>query len=100
MMQGDSYYIDIVVTDNATNEALTADELNKVEVAIGKTYIKEAEYDEEKNVWRAELTQQESFNLPPVAQQVQIRCKYNDGRVIGEDCGMIDIDKALSKEVL
>lgn len=100
-MTGDAYKLPIQIstTDGIANLSTFKD----IEVMFGtirKTLAnKEIEYDEERQMFLLPLTQQETFRQKEKVN-VQIRCKFEDGSVIGIDAGEYDLAKATSKVVL
>ena len=100
-MTGDAYKLPIalqlgdVVADNKI--------FKELEVFVGdvrKTLSSgEIEYDEEQKVFLIPLSQKETFRQKRNIE-IQIRCKFPDGSVIGISAGNYDIEKATSKVVL
>lgn len=101
MMQGDSYGLAIDIV-NEKKIAVTAADVSDVEVTIGflrKTYSAgKVTYEDGK--WVVHLSQEETFKLLPSKVRVQVRVKWLDGSVEGDELGYKYIRESLSKEVL
>lgn len=102
IMQGDAYGIPFVIeTDNGR---MTPDTLSDLEIVIGDMRKTLAEagirYDAAEGRFLFLLTQEESFALPAIPQKVQLRCKFQNGEVIGQSLGAIDVAASISKVVL
>jgi len=98
IMQGDAYSIPVRIKSGDVE--ITPEMVEAVEIVIGsiiKTYPNEISYAD---CWSFPLTQQETFQLMPSLQPMQIRVKFNSGDVVGFDCGCISINDSKSKVVL
>ena len=98
IMQGDQYNIPVRVLSGGA--PLTPDTAEKLELVIGgitKSYPGEITYSD---CWQFPLTQQESINLAPGVQPVQIRVRFRDGSVVGRKCGCVSINSSDSHEIL
>lgn len=101
MMTGDAYKLPIALqVGDAVAEPLMFKELEVFVGNIRKTMSSgEVVFDYEKKVFLVPLTQQETFRQRENIE-VQIRCKFKDGSVIGIKAGELNLAKAVSKVVL
>ena len=100
-MQGDAYKlrIDLLSPDET---ALTPEDLEDVEITIGpliRTYSDGGVIFED-GAWLVPLTQMETFKLPVARIKAQVRVKWPDGIIEGQQLGHISIDESSSKGVL
>ena len=100
-MQGDSCFLGIRLLNNAGNP-ITPGDILEVEITIGglrKTYTG-AQLQHRDGLWLFPLTQQETFSLPPMTQQAQVRLVWANGAVEGAPLYGVRILESISKEVL
>lgn len=98
IMQGDAYSIPIRIRSG--NVEITPDMVESIEFVIGsitKSYPNEVSFTDS---WQFPLTQEESFQLSPNMQPLQIRIKFLSGEIIGRKYGCISIESSISKAVL
>ena len=101
LMQGDAYKVPVTLL-SPDNTALTPEDLADVEITIGsltRTYS-DGGVVYENGEWLVPLTQMETFKLPVARIKAQVRVKWPDGRVEGQQLGHISIDESSSKGVL
>ena len=102
MMRGDAFVLPIKIeTDDGI---ATANNFSEVEVCIGNAIRKtmssgEITYDAENARFLVPLTQEETFSLS-CRTRINVRCKYENGNVIGRDLGVFEFAPTLSNEVL
>lgn len=101
MMTGDSYNLPIQIETNMGFANMgTFEDMEVMFGDVRKTISKgEIKYDNEKQAFLIPLSQQETFRQKRNIE-IQIRCKFPDGSVIGVSAGNYDIEKATSKVVL
>ncbi len=103
IMQGDQYAIpfEILHTDET---AADADDFADVEIMVGslsKTASAGAiTYSEVHKAFLFPLTQEETFAMQNVPQDIQLRVKTGTGDVIGIKLGQMIVEASRSKEVL
>ena len=101
MMQGDNYNIGLTISNNA-GSIVTPSDIIDVEITINglaKTYAAgELVYTD--GVWGYPVTQDDSFTLRPGAAKAQVRVKWADGTVEGQDIYGLRIHEAMSREVI
>lgn len=99
-MQGDAYEIPFSISQEDT--PITPSNCQDLEIAIGKIIKrysdKEIRFDGKE--WFVQLTQEETFEMESVTLPVQVRVKFSEDNVIGEDVGLVCIKTSTSKEVL
>lgn len=98
IMQGDAYNIPVRIRSGKVE--ITPEMVDAVEIAVGsivKKYPSEITFSD---YWEVPLTQQETFQLMPSLQPMQIRVKFRSGDVVGFDCGCISVNNSKSKAVL
>ena len=103
MMQGDSYGKEIkLLYDNGN--PITPDDVSDVEITIGslsKTYkANEIHYDGELKSWIYPISLEESFKFPAARLKAQVRVKWLNGEIEGEDLEDIYVSESRSKAVL
>lgn len=102
IMQGDEYSIPFVI-ETASGTA-TPDIFSDLEIVIGnmrKTLSDgQIKYDDTSKRFLFPLTQEETFSLSTAPQKVQLRCKTQNGEVIGQSLGVINVAASISKVVL
>lgn len=99
MMQGDSYSLQIYITQEGV--PVTPETAEAVEIVLGpycKRYPQELSYQD--GFWLFPLSQAESLALMSGRQPCQVRVKFAGGDVLGTDVGMLDVRDSLSREVL
>ena len=101
MMTGDSYRVPIKL--ETANGIANPDTFEDIEVMFGdirKTLSEGGiEYDAEKERFLIPLSQKETFRCKGDVN-VQIRCKFADGSVVGISAGTYNVEKSTSKVVL
>ena len=102
IMQGDSYGIPIAI--QTANGWATPDKFSEIEIIIGdmrKTLSSgQLTYDYVNAQFIFPLTQEETFGLSTNPQRVQVRCKFLNGEVVGQNLGNINVTPSLSRAVL
>lgn len=102
IMEGDQYGIGIRITSKCTGELITNEDVEDVEICIGKytkTYASgELTYSDERFIFP--LTQEESFNFDSKSLAVQVRVKLIGGDIVGEGFDRIPVKESRSKERL
>ena len=102
MMQGDSFYLTIELTDDS-GETVVPAMLADLEIVVGnvRKTLKDGNiaWDSERKLFSVELAQRDTFALGG-EEQVIARPKFNGGVVIGVNLGTISFDKTISKVVL
>jgi hypothetical protein len=103
MMQGDSYGLPFKIL-RKDDSIVTADDIADVEITVGfltkKYSTGGVSYDSENGKWYFHMTQEETFQLPPIRNKVQIRFLWNNGVVEGVSLDGINVVESISKEVL
>lgn len=101
MMQGDQYRLPIEVkTTEGNAKPSTFDDLEIFVGSVRKTLGKgEVSYNDENETFLVPLTQQETFRLRGDVE-VQLRCKFPDGDVVGISAGIVNFEKSTSRVVL
>lgn len=101
MMAGDAFGLPIEIS--LDDRIATDNDFENVEVFIGnvgKTMSKdEVDYDKEGNAFIVKLSQDDTYRLRG-KNSVQVRVKFANGEVLGEEAGMLVIGGSLSKAVL
>lgn len=102
MMQGDQYIIPFELK-SADGEKITADIVKEVEVFVGcirKTLTDGGvSYDRDGGVFNIHITQKETFLLSGDVE-IQARCLFASGDVVGVSLGTVVLEKSASKVVL
>lgn len=100
-MTGDAYRLPIQIeTSMGLANMGTFEDLEVMFGDVRKTISGgEIKYDEEKQAFLIPLSQKETFRQKRNVE-IQIRCKFPDGSVVGVSAGNYDIEKATSKVVL
>ena len=101
MMQGDQYALPIQIE---TNEGIAgATTFADLEVFLGsvrKTLSGgDIEYNSDTETFNVYFTQKDTFKLNG-AEELQIRCKFDSGDVIGIKAGSYSVEDSLSRVVL
>ena len=101
MMQGDQYKLPIEIkTTEGNAKPATFEDLEIFVGSVRKTLGKgEVSYDDENETFLVFLTQQETFRLRGDIE-VQLRCKFPDGDVVGISAGTVNFEKSTSRVVL
>lgn len=101
MMQGDQYKLPIEIkTTEGNAKPATFEDLEIFVGSVRKTLGKgEVSYDDENETFLVLLTQQETFRLRGDVE-VQLRCKFSDGDVVGISAGTVNFEKSTSRVVL
>lgn len=100
IMQGDSYFIDFKITSN--NEEIDLTYVDRIQFVIGDL-VKYYEFDDsgeikyKDGVFKFPLSQAESLEMSG-PQEVQVRVKTIDDRVIGKIYGIINLMFSSNKE--
>lgn len=101
MMQGDQYKLPIEIKTTLGNaKPATFDDLEIFVGSVRKTLGKgEISFDDKNEIFLVLLTQQETFRLRGDIE-VQLRCKFPDGDVLGISAGTVNFKKSTSRVVL
>lgn len=101
MMQGDQYKLPIEIkTTEGNAKPATFEDLEIFVGSVRKTLGKgEVSYDDENETFLVFLTQRETFRLRGDIE-VQLRCKFPDGDVVGISAGTVNFEKSTSRVVL
>lgn len=101
MMQGDQYKLPIEIkTTEGNAKPATFDDLEVFVGSVRKTLGKgEVSYDDENETFLVFLTQRETFRLRGDVE-VQLRCKFPNGDVVGISAGTVNFEKSTSRVVL
>ena len=101
MMAGDAFGLPLEI--ETQDGVAGADAFEMIEVCIGcarkTTTDGSVTYDEENKTFNVALSQEETFRLRG-KNLVQVRVKFPNGEVLGEEVGYLVIEGSLSKEVL
>lgn len=101
MMQGDQYAlpIQIEIDEGIADATVFAD----LEVFLGEVRKTMSggniEYDEENSTFNVYFTQKDTFKLEGY-EELQIRCKFNSGDIVGIKAGSYNVEESLSRVVL
>ena len=101
MMQGDSYNLSILLKNNAGRPIAPAD-VEDVEITIGqhtKSY-KKAQLVYQDGRWLFPVSQSGSFAMRPMRHKAQVRVKWADGNIEGQELLGVRVNESMSKEVL
>lgn len=101
MMQGDQYALPIQIeTNEGIADATTFADLEIFLGNVRKTLSGgDISYDEETKSFNVYFTQKDTFKLNG-AENLQIRCKFDTGDVIGVKAGSYSVEGSLSRVVL
>lgn len=101
MMQGDQYALPIQIETNEGIAGVTT--FADLEIFLGsvrKTLSGgDVSYSEETKSFNVYFTQKETFKLSG-NEELQIRCKFSDGNVVGIKAGLYNVEDSLSRVVL
>lgn len=101
ILQGNSYYIGIKMTDLKGN-IITGDMVNKATFTVGNL-TKENEdisFDTQKNIWKIYLSEEETFNLGAGMVLWQMRFKFKDGTIDGNEPTLDNVKRSINKVLL
>lgn len=101
MMQGDSYNIGIQILNNA-GSVVTPNDVQEVEVTIaGKTKrYTDGNIIYTNGKWGYPISQTESMDIYADRVRAQVRVKWNDGAVEGQELTGLRLSETMSREVI
>lgn len=101
MMQGDQYTLPIQIeTSEGIADATTFADLEIFLGSVRKTLSGgDVSYSEESKSFNVYFTQKDTFKLNG-AEELQIRCKFDSGDIIGIKAGSYNVEDSLSRVVL
>lgn len=101
ILQGNSYYLGIKITDKKGN-VITGDMVDKATFTVGNI-TKENEnisFDISKNIWKINLTEEETFDLSAGMVQWQMRFLFKDGTIDGTEPTLDNVKRSINKVLL
>lgn len=101
MMQGDQYALPIQIeTNEGIADATTFANLEVFLGSVRKTLSGgDIEYNSGTKTFNVYFTQKDTFKLNG-AEELQIRCKFDSGDIIGIKAGSYNVEASLSRVVL